>query len=77
MKAVLLVLLLAGCAQYDATKSAVIDTAAHVSDIALSDAELLLCRGISVGAWRRAYGQKPEKAAAWKILCADNLEVTP
>jgi hypothetical protein len=32
-------------------------------------AEFTLCRGITVGAWARAYAQSAEKLQAWGVLC--------
>lgn len=76
MKTALTVLalsLLAGCS----TLTNLVNAGAQANDAAASAAEVTLCRGISIGAWRRAYGADPEKAKAWRELCADQLEVLP
>jgi hypothetical protein len=68
---------LPGCAQYTAGLTAGVDQYARVQDEAQHAAELLICRGISIGAWRRAYGEDPERAEAWRVLCADRPTATP
>ena len=50
---------------------------AKVNDAAAESAEVAICRGISIGAWVRAYGSDPEKATAWRVLCDDKIEVLP
>ena len=32
-------------------------------------AELIMCRGITVGEWMRSIGPYPEKVAGWRALC--------
>jgi len=61
-----LALTLTGCAQFSSLKGAIADRGAAVSDEARDTAEFVLCRGITVGAWLRAYGNEPEKAKAWQ-----------
>ncbi len=39
-------------------------TSAAISDEARDTAEFMLCRGITVGAWTRAYGNDASKAQA-------------
>lgn len=75
MKMELLCVMLAvsGCA----AQGAIVDRVATVADTLQSDAELVLCRGITVGAWVRAYGNDPAKAAAWRVLCGTTLTETP
>lgn len=74
----IILLALAGCAQTDAARTAFVDQVASVSDDARLNAELVLCRGITVGAWIRAYGQDADRAAAWKTLCTQPIvEQTP
>jgi hypothetical protein len=72
-----LLVFLAGCAQTDAIKSQAVETISGASDSALQDAELVMCRGITVGAWVRAYGSDPDKAAAWRKLCSVEVKATP
>lgn len=76
MKAALLIPLLAlltGCAAL----TGLVQQGAAANDAAAQAAEVTLCRGISIGAWRRAYGADPARATAWKALCADQLVATP
>lgn len=69
--------LLAGCAQYGAVKGGIVDQASQISDEALASSQLMLCRGITVGAWTRAYGNDAAKAAAWRTLCAQTITQLP
>lgn len=62
--------LLGGCAQFDAGQAAVRDYGARAADDTRESAEWALCHGITVGAWRRAYGADPERARGWSQLCA-------
>ena len=73
----LIALLLSGCSGLDAFRSGIADHGAEVSDRALVDAQWLMCNAVSVGAWRRAFGNSPEKAAAWRTLCAETMTQTP
>jgi hypothetical protein len=77
---VLVLAALAGCSaipQYEAAKPVVIDKASQANDEALVDAMLVICRGVSVGAWQRAFGNSPERAAAWRTLCKVDITQTP
>lgn len=64
---------MAGCASLQS----IISGGAQINDAAAQVAETTICRGISIGAWVRAYGADPEKAKAWKTLCEDQIEVLP
>lgn len=66
---VALLLLLSGCST--------IDTATRAQTRAAEAAEFTLCRGISIGEWRRRYGTNPTKASAWAVLCADGPVLPP
>lgn len=74
---VVLAAVLTSCAQTDVARTQAVDTLAGASDRAREDAELILCRGITVGAWVRAYGTDAERAAAWKTLCSNQVKATP
>jgi uncharacterized lipoprotein YajG len=71
--AILALALLAGCA----TLTNIVSAGAQANDAAAQAAEVTICRGISIGAWVRAYGSDPEKAKAWRELCQDQIEVLP
>lgn len=71
------ILALAGCAQFDAAKVVATNEGAKVADEARDGAEFMLCRGMTVGAWVRAYGASADKANAWKVLCATGNSQTP
>ena len=64
---------LTGCAGFQS----LLQTGAQANDAAALAAETTLCRGISVGAWVRAYGSDPERAKAWRVICDDQIEVLP
>lgn len=68
-----LLLLLNGCG----TLTNLVSAGAKINDGAADAAEVTICRGISIGAWVRAYGSDAEKAKAWKVLCEDQIEVLP
>lgn len=68
-----LVLALTGCS----TLTNLVSAGAKANDAAAESAEIAICRGISIGAWVRAYGSDPDKAKAWRVLCDDNIEVLP
>lgn len=70
---VLLVLSLTGCSAL----GNLVQQGAKINDAAAESAEVTICRGISIGAWVRAYGSDPEKAKAWRVLCDDKIEVLP
>lgn len=72
-----LTVLLTGCAGYGAVKSGVASYGAKAADESRMAAEWTICNAISVGAWKRAYGANPEKADAWRRLCAEELTATP
>jgi hypothetical protein len=59
-------LTLTGCAS-----NQVATMGAAINDEARTGAEFVLCQGISVGAWRRAYGDSQDRADAWRRLCAE------
>lgn len=75
--AVLLSGCLFACTQLGAVKSVATDQIAGAADQALADSELILCRGITVGAWVRRYGNNPALAAAWQTLCGTPITQTP
>lgn len=66
-------LTLAGCS----TLGNLVDAGAKANDAAAVSAEVAICRGISIGAWIRAYGSDPAKAKAWRVLCDERLEALP
>lgn len=68
---------LGGCASFNALQSGVADRGAAVSDEVRDTAEFALCKGITVGAWIRAYGNSPERAQAWRTLCSQSVVETP
>lgn len=62
--------LLGGCASFDAAQRQLAGYGATAADKTLESAQWALCQGITVGAWRRAYGADPVRAQAWSRLCA-------
>lgn len=67
----LVILVLAGCSGFSTVKYAVAIEGAKVADEALQVSEWGLCEATTVGAWKRKFGQNPEKAEAWTKLCSD------
>lgn len=68
---------LTGCAGFNAAQSFVADKGSVAADEIRDTAEFAICRGITVGAWVRAYGASPEKAQAWRVLCSQQVTETP
>lgn len=66
-------LVLTGCA---VTHRAA-ERGAELSDEMLSTAEFTLCRGITVGAWVRRYGNDRALANAWRTLCSEPVTQVP
>lgn len=66
--------LLPGCAAFDTAQTAVAARGGQAADEARESAEWAICNGISVGAWRRAYGSDATKADAWRRLCSGGEE---
>lgn len=67
--------LLAGCGftpEGQAVRMAVSEFGAKAADAELENVEWALCNGISVGAFKRRYGQSPDKVKAWQALCASS-----
>jgi hypothetical protein len=76
MKTILAVLalsLIAGCS----TLTNMVSKGAEINDAAALAAEVTICRGISIGAWMRAYGQDANRAKAWKVLCDERIGALP
>lgn len=59
----------AGCANGIPFVDTVIDQVASANHLTYSSAELIMCRGITVGEWMRSIGPYPEKVAGWRALC--------
>ena len=80
MKTILIAMLalaLSGCAGWNALQGVISTRGAAVSAEARQSAEFVLCRGMSIGEWVRAYGSAPEKARAWQTLCDSSVQTTP
>jgi len=74
---VLIIFLLTGCTTFDTFQDVASSKGAATADEVRDTAEWVLCRGISVGAWVRAYGDAPQKAEAWRELCSVSVSETP
>lgn len=69
----LLTLLLSGCglsSEGHAVRLAISEYGAKIADAELENIEWTLCKGISVGAFTRRYGQDQKKIEAWRELCS-------
>lgn len=65
-----------GCARLSPELAALNIQGAQAADKILADAEFVMCRGITVGAWTRRYGRDEQKAGAWKTICGGSPLVT-
>ena len=70
------IILLTGCTQLNIVRTAIDVKGQEVADRVLADAEFVMCRGVSVGAWVRRYGRDPILAEAWKTICGSELLLT-
>ncbi len=75
--AALAILALVGCAEISAGKSAVATHGAIAADDVRDTAEWTLCKGITIGAWVRAYSASADKAKAWQALCNAGVSNLP
>lgn len=62
-----------GCAQFQPAIDTAISQAASVNHAQYQVAELILCRGMSIGEWMRSIGQYPEKVNGWRSLCVGDV----
>lgn len=73
MKTVLVlifVMLAVGCAELNAAKAGVAIHGARAADTELEVAEWGVCQAVTMGAWQRRYGSKPDKIDGWRKLCS-------
>lgn len=73
----LLAMSLVGCAEWTALKSGARTEAALIADEVRDSTEHMLCRGMTIGAWVRAYGNDSDRAGAWRTLCSSRSTETP
>lgn len=67
-----------GCAQFQPAIDTAINQATSVNHAQYQVAELILCRGMSIGEWMRSIGSYPEKVNGWKSLCVgDSIPNSP
>lgn len=62
-------LFMSGCAQFQPVIDNAINQAVAVNHAQYQVAELILCRGMSIGEWMRSIGPYPEKVDGWKAIC--------
>ena len=73
-----IIIFVTGCTTLDIARTAIDVKGQQTADIVLADAEFVMCRGITVGAWVRHYGRDAVLAEAWKTLCgSESLLTTP
>ena len=78
MKSILLLMVfLSGCASYNAATGIVRTQGAAVADKEMDAAIFLLCRGVTIGAWVRRFGENQTSAEAWGVLCASKTLTPP
>lgn len=69
--AVLLLVVLSGCAEIDALRAGIANHGADASDQAIESALWALCNGLPVGAINRRFKTEEEKAA-YREFCPGN-----
>ena len=67
---------LTGCTTLDIARTAIDIKGQQTADRVLADAEFVMCRGVTIGAWVRKYGRDAALAEAWKTLCGSELLLT-
>ncbi len=77
LPAALAALALTACTGLNTAQSLIADKGSAAADEIRDTAEFAICRGITVGAWVRAYGTSPERAQAWRVLCSQTVGETP
>ena len=73
---VVVIILFTGCTTLDIARTAIDVKGQQTANRVLADAEFVMCRGVSVGAWVRKYGRDAALAEAWKTLCGSELLIT-
>lgn len=68
----MIVILIAGCAEFSAFKSGVAEHGADVTDEALESSVWYTCNAASVGAVKRRF-KTPEERKAYNAICQDQL----
>ena len=77
-KALVLVLALTGCSTVTKVNDLVVDNISSTNAVVYQTAELIMCRGISIGEWMRSIAPYPEKVVGWRALCVGSkLPNTP
>ncbi len=71
---VLMMLMLSGCASWDTLQAGFAVEGARAADEALQTYEWGICEAATVGSWKRRYGQDPNKAEAWAMMCSKNSQ---
>lgn len=66
------IVLLTGCGSLQEVGENALVKGARINDSALVASEAVICRGASVGAILRKYGQDKTKARAWRDLCVES-----
>ena len=66
-----------GCSTLVPLADSLIPKAAEAADGMRNGAEYTLCNAITMGAWRREYGDNPRKAAGWALLCNPPTALIP
>jgi hypothetical protein len=74
--AILLVLLLSGCAQYSALTLGVREVRSEVKKEEFRLAKAALCKYLDVETWFQEFGTSPEKLQGWIAICRSPLVIT-
>lgn len=60
-----------GCAATGVYRDIAVEKASEFTDQVTDDSMWWLCKGMSLGAWRRKIGNSPFRVSAWTILCSE------
>lgn len=77
MMMMVLLVLLQGCASYTAFTGIVRTEGALVADKQMEATLFFLCKGVTVGAWVRRFGENKQSAEAWSVMCSNKSLAPP
>jgi len=70
-------LMLGGCAEYQAVKGTALMAAERAADTSLNDGLFVVCRATTVGAWERKFGSSQDAIDGWRKLCQPQNQGAP
>ena len=69
--------LLSGCAGYNAARTVIYSASVDIADQGLGDAIILLCDAPTAGSLRRRWGNNQEAIDAWQEFCSISRRAVP